>query len=230
MCLFVLAYVLFGCTFMRARMFKREFPALTHAPSSAATVGREEQPPTKAFGSRVAEMVNSIAQIARHSEIKPAAPGSGGVSRALSRPQPEDRCRPRRITGSSGASRGCIGADSGRPTCALDSAVHAVPANVVLTVHRHSWDAILFVLSRSGCFEIGGPCVDRRLLLIPHFSAGAWHCHSIESVYDTHFVTWSGLPLHEAFVAPMLEGGGAAKANAFPPLPRTRPTAVRSPP
>src|SRR4029453_10514779 len=43
-----------------------------------------------------------------------------------------------------------MGRDGDRPTRVLDAHVHEVDPGTVTTVHRHSWDAILFIVSGEG--------------------------------------------------------------------------------
>ena len=115
-----------------------------------------------------------------------------------------------------------MGADGGRPTNVLDSTMHEIPANVVSTVHRHSWDAIMFVLSGLGYTEIDGHRVDWRPWDTLHLPAWAWHRHGNESTHDARFVTWSVQPMHEALGMAILEDAGDTKAEDLPPPPSTR--------
>src|SRR6185436_7198769 len=47
-----------------------------------------------------------------------------------------------------------MGWDGDRPTRCLDALVHEVDPGTVTTIHRHSWDAILFMVSGSGWTEV----------------------------------------------------------------------------
>jgi gentisate 1,2-dioxygenase len=49
-----------------------------------------------------------------------------------------------------------MGWDGDRPTRCLDALVHEVDPGVTTTVHRHSWDAILFMVEGSGWTEVDG--------------------------------------------------------------------------
>ena len=42
------------------------------------------------------------------------------------------------------------GADGDRPTRSMDALVHEVDPGVTSTLHRHSWDAMLFVVAGHG--------------------------------------------------------------------------------
>src|SRR4029079_6201106 len=49
-----------------------------------------------------------------------------------------------------------MGRDGDRPTRCLDAHVHEVDPGTVTTIHRHSWDAILFMVEGSGWTEVDG--------------------------------------------------------------------------
>ena len=40
-----------------------------------------------------------------------------------------------------------VGADGGRPTRAMDATAHEIDPGTVSTVHRHSWDAMMFCVA-----------------------------------------------------------------------------------
>jgi gentisate 1,2-dioxygenase len=54
------------------------------------------------------------------------------------------------------------GRDGDRPTINLDASVHEIAPGITSTIHRHSWDAIMFVESGSGWTEIDGQRIDWR--------------------------------------------------------------------
>jgi quercetin dioxygenase-like cupin family protein len=54
------------------------------------------------------------------------------------------------------------GWDGDRPTKNLDATVHEIPPATTTTVHRHSWDAIMFIESGFGWTEIDGQRIDWR--------------------------------------------------------------------
>ena len=49
-----------------------------------------------------------------------------------------------------------MGWDGDRPTRCLDALVHEVDPGTTTTIHRHSWDAILFMVEGSGWTEVDG--------------------------------------------------------------------------
>src|ERR1051325_3721502 len=53
-----------------------------------------------------------------------------------------------------------MGWDGDRPTRQLDALGHEIDPGVTTTMHRHSWDAILFMAEGSGWTEVDGvPCL-----------------------------------------------------------------------
>src|SRR5258708_35369827 len=55
-----------------------------------------------------------------------------------------------------------MGWDGDRPTRLLDALVHEVDPGVVTTIHRHSWDATLFMVEGSGWTEVDGARYDSK--------------------------------------------------------------------
>jgi gentisate 1,2-dioxygenase len=110
-----------------------------------------------------------------------------------------------------------MGADGPRPTKVLDATLHEIPAHTTSTVHRHSWDAIMFVTGGSGWTEIEGQRVEWRAWDTLHLPGWAWHRHGNTSDTDARFVTWSVEPMYEAFGMAVVEDGGD---TPYPELPR----------
>ncbi|HXG40579.1 MAG TPA: hypothetical protein VNJ28_06520, partial [Candidatus Limnocylindrales bacterium] len=55
-----------------------------------------------------------------------------------------------------------VGRDGDRPSINLDATIHEIPPHTTTTIHRHSWDAIMFVESGSGWTEIDGQRIEWR--------------------------------------------------------------------
>ena len=53
-----------------------------------------------------------------------------------------------------------VGRDGDRPTMNLDASIHEIGAHTTSTIHRHSWDAQLFIVEGSGWSEIDGKRYD----------------------------------------------------------------------
>ncbi|MCW2876029.1 MAG: Cupin [Sphaerisporangium sp.] len=114
-----------------------------------------------------------------------------------------------------------MGPDGSHPTKVLDATLHEIPAHTTTTVHRHSWDAIMFVTKGSGWTEIDGERVRFRPWDTLHLPGWAWHRHGNDSNEDIEFVTWSVEPMYESFGVAILEEGGDAPFEKLAPPPQT---------
>lgn len=124
---------------------------------------------------------------------------------------------------SRGTRRGVyMGVEGGRPTKVLDAAMHEVPAGNRTTVHRHSWDAIMFVVAGQGWTQINGRRVEWRPWDTVYLPSWAWHRHGNETGADARFLTWSVAPMYEYFGVAELEDAGD-DPSGFGPPPRTTP-------
>jgi len=115
------------------------------------------------------------------------------------------------------------GMDGDRPTRVIDATLHEVPAGGTSTVHRHSWDAIMFVESGRGWTEIDGQRIDWRPWDTLHLPSWAWHRHGNDSDRPARFHTWSVEPMFEYFGMAVLEEGGDTPDKDLPPPPRQAP-------
>ena len=77
-----------------------------------------------------------------------------------------------------------VGADGGRPTRSMDATAHEIDPGAVSTVHRHSWDAMVFCVAGEAWTEIdgqadrlgpGGLAAPARLELAPPRQRGERH-------------------------------------------------------
>jgi quercetin dioxygenase-like cupin family protein len=116
-----------------------------------------------------------------------------------------------------------LGADGGRPTKVLDSHVHEIPEQTTSTIHRHSWDAIMFVTDGSGWTEIDGQRIEWRPWDTVYIPRWAWHRHGNLGDKPARFVTWSVAPMYEAFGFAVLEDAGDEPYVALPPPPTSAP-------
>ncbi|MQA81415.1 MAG: cupin domain-containing protein [Streptosporangiales bacterium] len=117
-----------------------------------------------------------------------------------------------------------MGADGGvHPTKVLDATLHEIPAHTTTTVHRHSWDAIMFVTGGSGWTEIDGRRIQWKAWDTLHLPAWAWHRHGNESDLDARYVSWSVQPMHESLGTAVLEEGGDTSYVDLPKGPETAP-------
>lgn len=112
------------------------------------------------------------------------------------------------------------GWDGDRPTKNLDATLHELPARTTTTIHRHSWDAIMFIESGVGWTEIDGQRVDWRPWDTVYLPGWAWHRHGTDSETPAVYHTWSVEPMLEQFGAAILEEGGDTPVADLPPRPR----------
>lgn len=116
------------------------------------------------------------------------------------------------------------GWDGDRPTKNLDATVHELPAHTTTTIHRHSWDAVMFVEAGSGWTEIDGQRIEWRPWDTVYLPSWAWHRHGTDADRTAVFHTWSVEPMLEQFGMAQLEQGGDTPVAELPP----RPTQVQA--
>ncbi|MHB8960972.1 MAG: cupin domain-containing protein [Candidatus Limnocylindrales bacterium] len=112
------------------------------------------------------------------------------------------------------------GHDGDRPTKNLDATIHEIAPGTTSTVHRHSWDAIMFIESGTGWTEIDGQRIEWRAWDTIHLPAWAWHRHGGTGSAPAVFHTWSVQPMLEQFGAALLEEGGDTPVDQLPHRPR----------
>jgi gentisate 1,2-dioxygenase len=115
-----------------------------------------------------------------------------------------------------------VGRDGDRPSINLDATVHEIDPGIVTPVHRHSWDAIMFIEDGAGWTEVDGVRVDWRPWDTVYLPAWSWHRHGTGAQPDrpARFHTWSVEPMLEQFGAAILEEGGDAPFEDLPARPR----------
>ncbi|HUQ78482.1 MAG TPA: cupin domain-containing protein [Patescibacteria group bacterium] len=111
------------------------------------------------------------------------------------------------------------GWDGDRPTKNLDALVHEIDPGVTTTIHRHSWDAIMFVQDGSGWTEIDGQRIDWKPWDTIHLPGWAWHRHGNTGDKPVRYHTWSVQPMLEQFGVALLEEGGDTPVAELPPRP-----------
>jgi len=114
------------------------------------------------------------------------------------------------------------GWDGDRPTKNLDATIHELPAGLEsTTIHRHSWDAIMFIESGSGWTEIDGVRIEWQPWDTVHLPSWAWHRHgNLNADTPAVYHTWSVQPMLEQFGVALLEEGGDTPVAELPPRPR----------
>ncbi|MBM4434044.1 MAG: cupin domain-containing protein [Chloroflexi bacterium] len=108
-----------------------------------------------------------------------------------------------------------------RPSINLDATLHEIPARTAsTTIHRHSWDAIMFIESGAGWTEIDGQRIDWKPWDTLHLPSWAWHRHGNDGQGPAVYHTWSVQPMLEQFGVALLEDGGDTPVDQLPLRPR----------
>jgi quercetin dioxygenase-like cupin family protein len=114
-----------------------------------------------------------------------------------------------------------LGADAGRPTRLIDCSRHRLEAGAVGVAHRHSWDAVLFVVSGTGWTEVDGrrfPWRPWDAVYLPHWSA---HRHGTDDPRGAELVAFSSEPVFETLGAAwMLDADEPTPVAGHRPEPR----------
>jgi quercetin dioxygenase-like cupin family protein len=107
-----------------------------------------------------------------------------------------------------------MGVEGGAPTRTMDALVHEIDAGRTTSLHRHSWDVTVFVVSGSGWIEIDGDRFDYRPWDALHIPAWAWHRSGNDGSKTVRLMTYSSQPLMESLgMALVEEGDGSAPGH-----------------
>ena len=106
-----------------------------------------------------------------------------------------------------------VGADGDRPTRSIDALVHEIDPGAVSTVHRHSWDAMVFCVGGWGWTEIDGQRIDWGPGDSLHLPAWAWHRHGNEGGETGRFLSFSSEPMLETMGMAVQEDAGDAEVG-----------------
>jgi gentisate 1,2-dioxygenase len=112
-----------------------------------------------------------------------------------------------------------MGWDGDRPTRCLDALVHEVDPGTVTTIHRHSWDAILFMVDGSGWTEVDGVRYDWKPWDAIHIPAWSWHRHGNDARKPGRFMSYSSEPTLWTLGMSTIEDRGHEKFADLPPRP-----------
>ena len=112
-----------------------------------------------------------------------------------------------------------MGADGDNPTRSMDALVHEIDPGAVTTVHRHSWDAMVFVVAGRGWTEIDGERIGWGPGDSMHLPAWAWHRSGNDSGEPTRYLTFSSEPMLATMGMSVLEDGGHTAYADLPPRP-----------
>jgi gentisate 1,2-dioxygenase len=111
------------------------------------------------------------------------------------------------------------GTDGDRPTRTMDALAHEFDPGTTTTVHRHSWDAMVFVVAGRGWTEIDGQRVEWGPGDSLHLPAWAWHRSGNDGDTTARYLTFSSQPMLETMGMAVIEDAGDTPAAALPPRP-----------
>jgi gentisate 1,2-dioxygenase len=115
---------------------------------------------------------------------------------------------------------GCyMGIDGGNPTRVLDAWVHELDPGGNQTVHRHSWDAMVFVVSGSGWTEIDGIRHEWRPWDALHLPAWSWHRSGTDGDAPARLMTYSTEPLLSSLGMAIIDDRGDTPVTDLPARP-----------
>jgi gentisate 1,2-dioxygenase len=112
-----------------------------------------------------------------------------------------------------------MGADGDSPTRTLDALVHEIDPGATTTIHRHSWDAQLFIVEGAGWSEIDGRRHEWKPWDAIHIPAWSWHRHGNEGTRAARFMSYSAEPMLWTLGLGVLEDRGHTPFSQLPPAP-----------
>ncbi|OFW40758.1 MAG: cupin [Acidobacteria bacterium RIFCSPLOWO2_12_FULL_67_14] len=112
-----------------------------------------------------------------------------------------------------------MGWDGDRPTRCLDALVHEIDPGTTTTIHRHSWDAILFMVEGSGWTDVDGVRYDWKPWDAFHIPAWSWHRHGNDGDRPGRFMSYSSEPTLWTLGMSLLEDAGHEPHASLPPRP-----------
>ncbi|MFF2297910.1 cupin domain-containing protein [Arthrobacter sp. NPDC058127] len=112
-----------------------------------------------------------------------------------------------------------MGEDGDNPTRTIDALLHEIDSGVITTIHRHSWDAMIWGVGGEGWIEIDG----ERVKITPgdsvHIPAWAWHRSGNDGAEAVRYVTFSSEPLMATMGFSILEDRGHEEFSTLPGRP-----------
>jgi len=112
-----------------------------------------------------------------------------------------------------------MGWDGDRPTRCLDALVHEIDPGVTTTIHRHSWDAQLFVVEGEGWTEVDGVRYEWKPWDAIHLPAWCWHRHGNKGKKPARFMSYSSEPMLWTLGMCVIEDRGHEEVKNLPPRP-----------
>jgi gentisate 1,2-dioxygenase len=112
-----------------------------------------------------------------------------------------------------------MGWDGDSPTRCLDALVHEIDPGTLTTIHRHSWDAQLFIVEGSGWSEIDGKRYEWKPWDAIHIPAWSWHRHGNDGAKTARFMSYSSEPMLWTLGLGVLEDRGHEEVRNLPRAP-----------
>lgn len=103
-----------------------------------------------------------------------------------------------------------VGVDGDKPTRTMDALVHEFGPGTTTTIHRHSWDVMVFVVGGWGWTEIDGQRIDWGPGDSLHLPAWAWHRSGNDGTETARYLTFSSEPMLDTMGMSVLEDAGDA--------------------
>jgi gentisate 1,2-dioxygenase len=112
-----------------------------------------------------------------------------------------------------------VGADGDRPTRTMDALVHEFDPGTTTTIHRHAWDAMVFVVAGWGWTEIDGERIEWGPGDSLHIPAWAWHRSGNDGTLTSRYLTFSSEPMLATMGMSTLEDAGHTPFAELGPRP-----------
>lgn len=112
-----------------------------------------------------------------------------------------------------------VGVDGDRPTRTMDALVHELDPGTATTIHRHSWDAMVFVVAGWGWTEIDGERIDWGPGDSLHLPAWAWHRSGNNGTVTTRYLSFSSEPMLDTMGMAVLEDADRTPVAELPGRP-----------
>ncbi len=116
-----------------------------------------------------------------------------------------------------------MGMDGDNPTRSIDGLAHEIDPGSTSTIHRHSWDAMVFVVAGNGWHMIDGERVDWKPGDSVYIPAWSWHRCGNDGDSVARYMTFSSEPMMYTMGMSVLDDRGDSDWSELPPRPEFSP-------